>query len=96
MVEIVVPLASWQQVVLYFFKSGGDWTVILGPIWPFAEDSLQTLCQQNISQLISLNPDRLFPEGGSQIWDLDDARNMNFATLPALAYDGLSAAVQGK
>ena len=57
-----------------------------------AEDSLQTLCR-GVTYAVHFTADfsqsgTVISGGGSQIWDLDDARIMNFATLPALAYDG--------
>jgi hypothetical protein len=91
MVEIVVPLASWQQVVLYFFKSGGigqSYLVRYGH-WPKIRSKRCVHFTADFSQSGSV-----ISGGGSQILDLDDARNMNFAILSALAYDGLSAAVQ--
>ena len=65
MIKIVVPLASWQQVVLYFFKSGGVGQPASSDIgqWPKIRSKrcVEGLRIQYISQLISLNPERLFP-----------------------------------
>ena len=67
MFKIVVPLASWQQVILFFFKSvriGQSSFVRYGHRPKIrSKRCVEGLRIQYISQLISLNPERLFPEG---------------------------------